>query len=206
MAGTMQGMGRIVYSPDYVSEPFPPMVDKSGLGCKSGFPGPEAAASFSEAKINIGPITLTLPYPISANRYWASRTVKPRSGASFTTTYVTKEAKEYKAQVARLAAGMGIRSPILGRVRVDILLYPHRPLDWKKRMRDHGAAWDDTVQCLDLDNCRKVVYDSLKGVVMEDDKWVRKEGGERMEPDEFGARLVVTVTPIPTEQPQGALL
>lgn len=150
--------------------------------------------------------TLTLPYPISANRYWASRTVTPKGKAPFTTTYVTTEAKSYKAEVERIARRLGIREPIPGRVRVDIFLYPHRPLDYAKRMRQFGNAWDDTVQCLDLDNCRKVAYDALKGVVMDDDKWVREESGKRMEPDEFGARLVVVVTAIPVATPQLNLL
>lgn len=151
-------------------------------------------------------VSLTLPYPISANRYWASRTVKPRSGASFTTTYVTKEAKDYKAQVAKLALVAGIRKPIAGRVRVDFTLYPNRPLDWQKRMRKEGPAWDDTVMCLDLDNAQKVVLDSLKDVVFQDDAWVREIHATRAEPDEWGARLMVTVTALSVETPQGALL
>lgn len=150
--------------------------------------------------------TLVLPYPISANRYWASRTVHPRGGGKpFTSTYVTEEAKAYKAQVREVVTAMAIGAPIRGRIRIDLRLYPHRPLDWKARQRKYGAAWDDTVQCLDLDNARKVVYDSLKGLVIEDDAWVRKETGDRMEPDEQGARLEVTVTALLTYDPQSVL-
>jgi len=152
-------------------------------------------------------ITLTLPYPISANRYWATRTV-PAKGArkAMALTYVTSEAKAFKAEVEQLARAAGVTAPITGRVQVDIKLFPHRPLDWQKRQRQLGAAWDDTVQCIDLDNARKVLYDSLKGVVMDDDKWVRREIGERMEPDAGAARVVVTVTAIPTVQPQMELV
>lgn len=150
--------------------------------------------------------SLVLPYPISANRYWASRTVKPRGGGkSFTTTYVTPEAKEYKAQVERIVMATGIAQPILGRVQVDLRLYPHRPQDWQARQRKFGVAWDDTVQCVDLDNARKVVYDALKGLVMQDDAWVRRETGERMEPDALGARLEVTITSLLSDNPQAAL-
>lgn len=117
----------------------------------------------------------------------------------------SKEAKAYKADVAKRAQLAGITTPIKGRVRIDIKLYPKRPLDWQKRARLHGAAWDDTVECLDLDNARKVLYDSLKGVAIEDDKWVRYDTGERMEPD-GEARVVVTITEIETEQPQQSLL
>lgn len=146
--------------------------------------------------------TLTLPYPISANRYWASRTVTPRGKPAFTSTYVTPEAKAYKAQVQKLAVVAGVRKPIAGRVRVEFTLYPNRPQDWQKRMRKDGAAWDDTVQCLDLDNAQKVVLDSLKDVAFQDDAWVREISARRAEPDEFGARLVAIITSLPTEQPQ----
>jgi len=143
---------------------------------------------------------LVLPYPISANRYWNSFPLGKRI-----MTAPSAEAKKYKRDVALIAKAQGIRQPITGRVRIDLRLYPNRPQDWQKRQRKDGAAWDDTVQCLDLDNARKVVYDSLKGVVIEDDKWVRQDSGERMEPDEHGARLVLIVTALSTEQPQVGL-
>jgi crossover junction endodeoxyribonuclease RusA len=63
------------------------------------------------------------------------------------------------------------------------------------------------VQCIDLDNARKVLYDALKDVAFGDDKWVRADSAERMEPDEHGARVVVTITPIAKrEAPQSSLL
>ncbi len=157
--------------------------------------------SFARAQGPAG-VLLTLPYPISANRYWASRTVTPRGKPAFTSTYVTPEAKAYKAQVQKLALVAGVRKPIAGRVRVEFTLYPNRPQDWQKRMRKDGAAWDDTVQCLDLDNAQKVVLDSLKDVVFQDDAWVREIHARRAEPDEFGARLMVVVTPLAVAQPQ----
>lgn len=150
-------------------------------------------------------ITLTLPYPISANRYWASRVIKVRAtGKWMSMTYVTPEAKAYKEQVAWIARAAGVRSLIEGRVCVEIKLYPHRPLDYQKRMRTHGAAWDDTVQCIDLGNAEKVLGDSLKDVVMGDDKWTRRIVLDRMEPD-GEARVVVTITPIAVVTPQPAL-
>lgn len=147
-------------------------------------------------------ITLTLPYPISANRYWATRTVAPKGGGRpMAMTYVTPEAKAFKAQVLALARAGGVAAPIAGRVQLEIKLYPHRPLDWQKRMRQAGAAWDDTVQCIDLGNAEKVLSDALKDVVMEDDKWIRRIVSERMEPD-GEARVVVTITSMAVEQPQ----
>ncbi|PWY50029.1 RusA family crossover junction endodeoxyribonuclease [Achromobacter sp. RW408] len=148
---------------------------------------------------------LVLPYPISANRYWSSRLVKPKGKPAFTSTYVTPEAKAYKAQVLALARKAGFARPITGRVKVEFTLFPNRPQDWQKRMRKDGTAWDDTVQCLDLDNAQKVVLDSLKDVVFEDDRWVREIHARRAEPDEHGARLVAVVTPLHTYDPQSVL-
>lgn len=142
-------------------------------------------------------ITLTLPYPLSANRYW-----RPVPIAGHVTIVPTKEAKQYRKDVAKLCAAAGVSKPMSGRVSVDVRLYPHRPLDWKKRQRQHGDSWDDTVQCIDIDNANKVLLDALKGVAIEDDKWVRRLTAERMEPDANGARVVVTISPKPASAPQ----
>lgn len=140
-------------------------------------------------------ITLSLPYPISANRYWATRVVTPKGKKPMALTYVTPEAKEFKAEVGRIAAAAGA-GVITGRVQLEIWLYPHRPLDWEKRMRLHGPSWDDTVQCIDLGNAEKVVSDALKDVVMEDDKWFRRIMSQRMVPDGRPARVVVRVSEV----------
>lgn len=116
--------------------------------------------------------------------------------------YVTAEAKTYKAQVQKLALVAGVRKPIAGRVRVDFTLYPDRPQDWQKRIRKDGAAWDDSVMSLDQDNAQKVVLDSLKNVVFQDDAWMREIHARRAEPDGFGVRLMVVVTPLAVDQPQ----
>jgi crossover junction endodeoxyribonuclease RusA len=142
-------------------------------------------------------IDLVLPYPLSANRYWATRVVKPKGGGrALAMTYVTPEAKDYRDAVARAHAG---RPMLRGRVAVFVWLYPHRPQDWQKRQRQLGAAWDDSVQCIDLDNANKVLLDALKGVAIEDDRWVRRIVAERMEPDEHGARVAVRIKPLPAE-------
>jgi crossover junction endodeoxyribonuclease RusA len=133
------------------------------------------------------PITLTLPYPISANRYWRAVIINKHA-----MMVPTKEAKDYKATVGWMARAAGIRKPIMGRVAVSYVLYPQRPQDFAKRMRLDPLGWDDTVQCLDLDNAQKVLFDALKGVVIEDDKWVRRIVADRAEPD-GEARMVVTI-------------
>lgn len=141
-------------------------------------------------------ITLTLPYPISANRYW-----RPVKIGKHITIVPTKEAKAYRHSVAALYKG-----PLIsGRCMFEIFLFPNRPQDWQKRMRLHGDAWSDTVMCIDLDNANKVLLDSLKGVAIEDDKWVREIRALRMEPDQHGARVVVRITTLQVEQPQADL-
>ncbi|MEN6644600.1 MAG: RusA family crossover junction endodeoxyribonuclease [Armatimonadia bacterium] len=131
-------------------------------------------------------ITLCLPYPLSANRYWRTRVMRgPRPIAQ---TYVSPEAEAYKADVLAIARHAGARQ-IAGRVSLRMALYPHQPKDWHKRTE----AERDALRCIDLDNALKVTLDALKGVAFGDDALVREIVAVRMEPDEKGARLVVTV-------------
>jgi crossover junction endodeoxyribonuclease RusA len=141
-------------------------------------------------------INLVLPYPTSANRYW-----RPVKVGKHVAIVPTKEAKAYRQAVGWQARAAGVKL-ITGRVSVEIELYPHRPQDWQKRQRERGDAWDDTVQCLDLDNANKVLLDALKGVAFDDDKWVRSLSSRRMEPDAKGARVVVSIAPVAYVQPQ----
>ena len=146
-------------------------------------------------------IQLVLPYPLSANKYW-----RPVHIGNHITIVPTKDAKEYKTEVQWRARAAGVRTPIIGRVAVDVKLYPHRPLDYKKRMRDFGASWDDSVMCIDLTNAEKVLLDALNGVAYEDDKRIFRYSAERMEPDEGKARVVLTITPMAIVTPQSSLL
>ncbi len=138
-------------------------------------------------------IELVLPYPISANRYWRSFVPRGHQRAIVT---LSDEAKAYKQDVGWKVRQAGIRSPIAGRVCVEVELYPERPQDWARRQRKHGDAWDDDVRCIDLDNANKVLLDALKGFAFDDDKWVRELRSRRMEPDAQGARVVVRITPL----------
>lgn len=148
---------------------------------------------------------ITLPYPVSGNRYKAPRIARDKRGAPFIQWYLTPEAKAYKEEVAWRVKAAGLRTPIEGRVLVGIQLFPHRPQDYRKRMREFGDAWDDGVESIDLDNARKVLLDALNGIAYADDKWIWKDWGERMEPDEHGKRVVVHIEPIVCECPQPAL-
>lgn len=143
-------------------------------------------------------IVLTLPYPLSANRYW-----RPVRIGAHITIVPTKEAKAYRADVAQRCAHL---SPIAGRIAIAVRLYPHRPQDFATRQRKLGDAWSDTVQCIDLDNANKVLLDALKGIAFDDDKWVRKLTSERMEPDEHGARVVVAIAQLAVPVVQTSLI
>jgi len=145
-------------------------------------------------------ITLTLPYPISANRYWTQFVMAGRAMQG-----PSSEAKKYRKQVAQAALLACIGKPIEGRVRIDIKLYPQRPQDWLRRARKDPETWDDDVRCIDLDNANKVLLDCLKGVAIEDDRWVRELHSQRMEPD-GEARVVVTITPLVVERAQASLV
>lgn len=133
-------------------------------------------------------IALVLPYPPSSNRYWRQATIKGRA-----VIFPSKEAKEYKAAVAALARAAGIRAPHAGRTALTIRLYPSRPQDWARRARRDPETWDDTVQCIDLGNCEKVLSDALNGVAWVDDKKHRRIVLQRMEPDANGPRVEVEI-------------
>jgi crossover junction endodeoxyribonuclease RusA len=152
-------------------------------------------------------IRLTLPYPVSANVYWASRVVKPKGKPARAMTYVTPEAEAYREKVAKIARAAGLAAPMAVRVEMWIRLYPARPLDWAKRTRQDPACWDDTVLCMDLGNCEKVLADALQGIVYVDDKQIWRQHKERMEPDEKGARVELAIRAMPPRVvPQADLL
>lgn len=152
-------------------------------------------------------IQLTLPYPVSANAYWSSRVVKSKkTGKSIVLTFVTDEARAFKAEVAGIASRAGIAKPLEGRLSVLIRVFPHRPLDWQTRMRKLGALWADTVQCIDMGNAEKTLSDALQGIVYVDDKRIWDLRVVRQEPDAYGARTEVLVNVLAIEQPQASLI
>lgn len=143
---------------------------------------------------------LTLPYPPSANRYWRTAIIGRRAQ-----TYPSAEAKAYREEVAWRARAIGC-TPIIGRVALTVRLYPHRPQDWQRRQRKDPETWDDTVQCIDLGNCEKVLSDALNGVAWVDDKQHRRIVLERMAPDDLGARVEVEIEPLRAPSMQQAML
>jgi crossover junction endodeoxyribonuclease RusA len=142
-------------------------------------------------------IELTLPYPVSANRYW--RSFVPR-GQQRAIVARSDEANAYRETIVWMARKAGVRQPMAGRIAVAIRLYPARPMDWAKRAQRSPHAWDDDVRCIDLDNANKVLLDALKGIAFDDDRWVRRLQSERMEPD-GEARVVVRIERIAAPEP-----
>lgn len=81
LAGTLQ-TGRIAYSPDFESNP---QERRERLLRSLDDLPPVDPARLAQMAADAAAVRLTLPYPISANRYWASRTVTPKGKPSFTT-------------------------------------------------------------------------------------------------------------------------
>jgi len=144
-------------------------------------------------------IVLTLPI-FSANRY-----LMPVSRGKHLSIMNTKEASTYKAEVRAAALAAGFQK-IVGRVKVELWMYPQRPKDWQKRMRKLGAHWDDSVRAIDADNITKLLLDGLKDSAFGDDKTVFQLLVSRMEPDDKPARVVVRISAIPSAPPQASLI
>lgn len=144
-------------------------------------------------------IILTLPI-FSANRY-----LMPVSRGKHLSIMNTKEATAYKAEV-RKAAMLGGFKKLVGRVKVELWMYPQRPKDWQTRMRKLGENWDDSVRAIDVDNISKLLLDGLKDAAFGDDKFVFQLSTQRMEPDDKGARVVVRISKIDLRQPQAELI
>lgn len=95
---------------------------------------------------------LSLPYPISTNRYW--KTFRNRQ-------VLSKEARLYKLCVSHAAEKAGFRPS-----EKDVILF----VSLVPKMNKDGTA---SKVILDLDNCLKVAVDALQGVVYHNDNQVK---------------------------------
>lgn len=109
-------------------------------------------------------VTLILPPPVSANRYW--RNVEGRM-------VVSAEAKAYKTHVGWIAKASG-GAMLTGEVAIHLDVY---------REAKRG----------DLDNSIKVILDSLQGVLYADDKQVAELHARRFD-DKHDPRVEVRIT------------
>lgn len=115
-------------------------------------------------------ITVRLPYPISANRYW--RLVRGRN-------MVSKEAEAYKMEAGLRARLAGMRSPLSGPISIKFVLLP--------KAKKNGQA---SLIRLDLSNCIKVSEDALNGIAFHDDNQVVQIVAEIGEPVPGGGLLI----------------
>lgn len=120
------------------------------------------------------PVTLVLPVPPAANRYW-------RQGGG--RIYKSQEARDYQTRVEEklLAAKLTMfRQP----VAVDVLWF---------RGRRSG----------DLDGRLKVILDALQGTVYENDSQIRKLSAELIDVGHQSglARMQVTISPYQERAP-----
>ena len=148
-------------------------------------------------------MNLALPYPISANRYWRSFSIKRKGSNAYSSIVtVSDEAKAYKSQVGWIARAAGMRKPSENPMELRLTLCPRRNKD--------GSA---SAVVLDLSNCLKVAEDALQGVVYVNDKQVKKvvleygdavpDGALIVEVSEFtSAPAAVTLKP---QQPADAM-
>lgn len=113
-------------------------------------------------------MTITLPYPPSANRYW--RMARGHMHKS-------NEARAYQGNVGLLARAAGMK-PITGDVSVSV---------WVYRPAKRGDL--DNVAC-------KVVLDALKGCAFNDDKQVAEIHAYRGD-DKANPRVEVRIEPVP---------
>lgn len=120
-------------------------------------------------------ITLRLPYPISANKYWRTRVV-----GKVAMTYVSPEAQAFKQQAALLAKCAGVKVKDCA-MQISLTLHPKLT-----------KAGESSKVCLDIDNCIKVMLDAFNGVAWVDDKQVRRLVAQYGEPIKDGG-MTVTV-------------
>ena len=102
-------------------------------------------------------IKLTLPYPVSTNRYWRTAVVNGRAR-----TYRSKEANDYRRAVQRLAKAERVKAHD-GDYKIILRVHPRLT-----------ASKTPSKVCVDLDNALKVALDALEGVIYENDNQVKQ--------------------------------
>lgn len=119
------------------------------------------------APLEVRSVSVVLPYPPSANRYWRSYVVN-----GSVRVVVSKEGKDYKRAAYRLAA-LSIKNPLDGPLFADYKVY---------RPRKAG----------DLSNRIKVVEDALEGVAYDNDNQIVEMHAKRFD-DKENPRIEITI-------------
>lgn len=118
--------------------------------------------------------TFTLPEPPSANRWWRTTVIPAGKGKpARVNTYLSPEARAYKANVARVGSKFLLDGPISVSV------------DW---YRSRAAG--------DLDKRLGVMLDAMQGVFYSNDSQIVALHARRFDTEKGNPRLVVTVEQI----------
>lgn len=110
----------------------------------------------------IGPVRFTIPGRLRGKG-------RPRTAVrgKFATIYTDAKTKSAEAEIRGIAQkAMGGRLRLEGAVSLSIMMHLQRPKGWSKRQR---ASQPIPVGRPDVDNCSKLLADSLNGVVFKDD-------------------------------------
>ena len=116
-------------------------------------------------------ITLELPYPVSMNSIW--RVCKGRQT-------LTPEARRYRNEIKYICSQKKAKM-IRGPVSVVIELRP--------KLTISGQA---SKVLIDLDNCIKATLDGVQGIIIDNDKQVKRIYAYYGEPVESGG-LIITI-------------
>lgn len=117
------------------------------------------------------PVSVALPVPPSTNRYWTPLQVRDKKTGKMRSINVpSAAAKKYKADVRWRLQLEGVHTPTPILLSLEVVYFPHRPLDWQRRAKKDPQEWERTVQALDVDNVLKCLLDTLQGMVVIDDR------------------------------------
>lgn len=140
-------------------------------------------------------IQLSLPYPISANRYWRTST-----RGSVVRTHVSVEAQVFREACAWTARAAGVREPLDGWLAMEITVHPVEPKSAAARRRREGPDWHLALRCIDIGNAEKVTADALQGVCYRDDAQIVDIRIKRGLPVNGGGMTVV-ISQVSSEAP-----
>lgn len=108
---------------------------------------------------------ITLPYPISTNRYWRH---------SARGVFISPEARAYRAEVRLICMQKHIVK-LAGFVDVECWIVPK------------------SARCIDVDNSLKIALDALQGWAYYNDKQIVSVKSHKCKPDKDNPRFVVKI-------------
>ena len=147
---------------------------------------------------------LFLPYPVSANAYWAKRGyLDKKTRKPMALVYVTEEARAYRSLVGWTAKEAGWRTPTDRLIEIGSIILVPPATRMRRDAYSKQLVEIKNSQVLDLDNALKVTFDALNGIVYEDDAQIKRIRGpiEYGEPQGKGALVIEIEEFIPPPAP-----